>query len=97
MTDPDAYEYVRAVDLRPGDTIRPSHDDSPVVLTAVRTHYNGTGISPGVSLYREPTDKEYERHLEEHGTDLRATWISSCVGDYHFLRFVPYQPGDLAH
>ena len=94
---PDAYEYVQALNLRPGDTIRQDPNTQPVVLTAVRQQLPDPSRPPIVTLYREPTDKEYADHLEEHDQDLRATWISSCIGDYHILRAVPYQPGDLAY
>ncbi len=85
------FEYVPATDLRPGSTIL-MDDRSKVLITVVRQTEAGV-----VSLYREPTDAEYEAHLEEHGSDLRATWISTMVGWYHVLAEVPPQTGNLAY
>lgn len=97
VTDLIAFEFVQATDLRPGDTIRLDSTTDPVVLTAVRHHYRAEGDSPTVSLYREPTDAEATKFCEERDQDLRATWISSCVGWFPVLRSVPHQPGDLAY
>lgn len=88
------YEWVPTSAIRPGDLIRHDIDSSPFIVTAVRVGFHPHGW---VTIYREPTNEEYQVHVERHDTDLRAAWASSSAPDHHVLKAVPPQSGDLAY
>lgn len=83
------YEMTPAEDIQPGAIVKFRPDDEPVKITIVRHHFADNGAH-SVSLYREPTDEEYEAFLGKQGEDLKATWVSTAVASMHYLCLVPH-------
>lgn len=91
------YELTAASQLAPGNVVKLAPEEEPITLTVIRLCVDGNNVPKSVSLYREPTDEEYNEHFQKHGSDLRATWVTTCVPNFHILRSCVPQAGDLAH
>lgn len=96
MTCMRNYELTPAINLTPGNVILLHPAREPIIVTVVRIITEGKMVR-SVSLYREPTDEEYRKHLEDHDEDLRATWVSTCVPEFHYFRECSPQLGNLSH